>query len=125
MDPTILSALFSHAPALVLGAALCLIVLAAKLPAFAAQWQRLPAWSRPLVPAALALVGGIGEALVQGQPWWLAVLVQLLAALPAIGYALPSPTAHLDQIILPNTPTVRVSTLERDTTPSAPPGKEG
>lgn len=97
MDPNLIAALTSHVPALIVGAVLCLLVLAAKLPAFAAQWQRLPAQWRPVAIAALALVGGIGEALVQGQKWYLALLVQVVAALPAIGYALPSPTAHLDE----------------------------
>lgn len=132
MDPKLIEALTSHAPALVVGAVLCLLVLAAKLPAFAVQWQRLPVWARPLVPVVLALVSGIGESLVQGQVWWLAVLVQVGAALPAIGYALPSPTAHLEQVILPDTPVVRqlagvdgkatIQPLDRDTTPGAAPG---
>lgn len=141
---TPLEALSSHAPAVVVGAVLCLIVLSARIPSAAAQWQRLPAWARPLVPAVLALLSGVGEALIQGQPWQAAIVAQLALALPAIGYALPSPTAHLDQVILPDSPAVRLITrepvvsikvtdaddlagqvlknLDRDTTPTAPPG---
>ena len=94
MTPELLAALTSHTPALAVGAVLCLFVLSAKLPSFAAQWERLPAWTRPLVPALLAIVGGTGEALIQGQRWWMALLVQVVAALPAIGYALPSPVVR-------------------------------
>jgi hypothetical protein len=136
MNPELLiPALTSHAPALVVGAVLCLIVGSAKLPAFATQWQRLPAWARPLVPVTLALVSGIGEALMQGQKWWIAILVQFGVALPAIGYALPSPVAHLDQVMLPDSPAVKraasadelaeqvLANLDRPTDRSPPPAK--
>lgn len=116
MDPRILSALVSHAPALVVGAILWLLVYAARLPAVAAQWQRLPAWFRPIVPALLALGSGVAEGLLSGQPWVTCLIVQAVAALPAITHALPSPVAHLDQVILPvtvSTPVVR--DVDRDT----------
>lgn len=117
MNPDLLTALTSHTPALVVGAVLCLLVLSAKLPAFAAQWQRLPAWARPLVPTVLALIGGIGEALLQGTPWLTAIVAQVLLALPAIGYALPSPTAHLGMVVLP----VTATDIDRDTDPEPKP----
>jgi len=114
MDPTILQALTSHSPALITGAVLLLVVYAAKLGPVATQWQRLPAWSRPLVPVAIGILAGVGDALVTDKPWTLALITETIAALPALAVALPSPVAHLDQVILPDSPAVRITT-----TPSA------
>jgi hypothetical protein len=142
MDPAILNALLSHTPALIVGAVLLLVVYAAKLGPVAAQWQRLPAWSRPLVPALLGVAAGVGDALTTGQAWLPALITGVLTSLPALAVALPSPVAHLDEVILPNTAVVRVVTstpkittaddladavlanLDRDTKPGEPPKPE-
>jgi hypothetical protein len=126
VDPQIISALTSHSPALIVGAVLLILVYAAKLGPVAVQWQRLPAWSRPLLPVLIGILAGVGDALTTGQPWAAALITGVLTSLPALAVALPSPVAHLDEVILPNTEVVRVVTsdpLIRDTQPTAPEGK--
>lgn len=121
MDITILlAAISAHAWPVAVGSVLVLLVYLARLPVVATQWQRLPAWSRPLLPVLLGLLSGVGEALSTQQPWLPALVGGLVAALPALLAALPSPTAHLDQIILPNSPVVKITTqpLDRDTEPT-------
>ena len=140
MDPNLLlQAIQSHAWPTVTGCVLLLVVYLARLPALAVQWQRLPPWSRPLVPVALGIVSGVAEALTTGHSWVAALLTQVLAALPALAVALPSPTAHLGMVVLPDTPVVQrlasqptvvirdtpdeladavLKNLDRDTTPT-------
>jgi hypothetical protein len=104
MDPNLLlTAIAAHAWPTVVGCALVLIVYLAKLPAVKAQWERLPAWSRPLLPVLLGLLSGVGEALSTSQPWLPALVGGILAALPALAVALPSPVIHRAEIVEPDT----------------------
>lgn len=108
MDPTLLlSAIQSHAWPAVVGCALVLVVYLARLPALAPQWQRLPAAYRPLVPVLLGVASGVAESLSTHQPWLPALVGGIVSALPALAVALPSPTAHLGQIVLPDSPVSR------------------
>lgn len=111
MDPNLLlSAISQHAWPAVVGCVLVLVVYLARLPALAPQWQRLPPWARPLVPIVVGIISGVGEALSTSQPWLPALVGGIVAALPALAVALPSPTAHLGMIVLPDTPAVRMMT---------------
>jgi hypothetical protein len=146
MDPNLLlQALTSHAWPAVVGACLVLVVYLARLPGVQPQWQRLPAAYRPLVPVLLGVVSGVAEALSTRQPWLPALVGGVVSALPALAVALPSPTAHLGQIMLPDSPVTQaikaasdvrivpapvegdladqvLAALDRDTEPQAPKG---
>lgn len=87
---SLLAGLQSNTPALVTGSAILLLVLLGRLPLLRAQWERLPAAYRPLVPAVLGILGGVGEALVSGRPWVAALVSGLVSGLPGTLAALPS-----------------------------------
>lgn len=133
----LIQAISQHAWGVVTGCVLLLIVYAAKLPAIAVQWQRLPAWSRPIVPVALGIVSGVGEALTTRASWTAALIVQVIAAMPALAVALPSPVVRTGteavSVPVPEKPKPKPMTadeladavlksLDRDTTPTDPPG---
>lgn len=117
MNPNLLfSAISDHAWGVVTGCVLLLLVYLARLPALATQWQRIPAAYRPLVPIVVGILSGVAEALTTRQSWVAALVTQVLAALPALAVALPSPTAHIGCVVLPVTASDPVIT-ERDTDP--------
>jgi hypothetical protein len=86
MDTTLLtSAIQNHQWAVATGAFILIIVYLSKLPAFGAQWNRIPKKYRPLVVVGLGVASGVAQALVARQPWLPALLSNGLAALVAIG----------------------------------------
>lgn len=87
---TLTAAIESHAGLAIFGAVLLIIVSLGQQPAMRAQWERIPAAYRPLVPIVLGLCGGVGEALTTGRPWLPALLRGAMAGMPALLAALPS-----------------------------------
>lgn len=87
---SLLAGLQSNTPALVVGSCILLLVLLGRLPILRAQWERLPAAYRPLVPAVLGLLAGVGEALASGRPWVAALVTGIVSGLPGTLAALPS-----------------------------------
>jgi hypothetical protein len=107
----LLVAIQSHQWPVVVGLAILLIVYLARLPVVAAQWARIPAAYRPLVPVALGVLSGVAEALSTSQPWLPALIGGIVSALPALLAVLPSPVAHLDApapVVIPKAPPVPV-----------------
>lgn len=91
MTDLLIASIQAHAWPAVVGCVLLALVYLAKLPQLAVQWQRLPAYARPLVPVVAGILGGVGEALSTKQPWLPALIGGIVAALPAFAVALPSP----------------------------------
>ena len=83
-------AIQSHAWPIVVGCVLTILVQLGRGP-LSAQWQRLPAVWRPIVPAVLGLLATAGESLASGRTWLYAVVSALVAGLPPLLLALPSP----------------------------------
>ncbi len=98
MDPTVLSALLSASPALVIGAILTIALGYARTPAVAALWRRVPWYVQPIVLLA-PCAEAVAQALLTGAPWLPPLLV---AALAPIGGAVPllvaAYTAHLPSV---------------------------
>lgn len=88
-------AIANHAWAAVAGCVLLILVSIARNPLAAAQWSRIPSLYRPFVPVALGILFGVGEALSTKQPWLPALITNVLAAVPALLVAIPSPTADI------------------------------
>jgi hypothetical protein len=78
----------------VVGLALVVLVSVGRQPGIRPLWDRLPVAWRPVVPVALGLLAGVGEALATGRPWLVSVLSGLLAGVPALLAALPSQVIH-------------------------------
>jgi hypothetical protein len=93
MTDTLIQAIQSGSPTLIVGAVLLVLVALARLPGLAPQWKRIPTTYRPIVPAVAALLASIGEVLVAGRGWVPALVTGLVAGLPGVLLALPSPVA--------------------------------
>jgi hypothetical protein len=92
MTDTLITALQSGSPTLIVGAVILTLVALARLPGLAPQWQRIPSAYRPLVPAVVTLLASIGEVLISGRGWLPALVTGIVAGLPGVLLALPSPT---------------------------------
>jgi len=81
----LVAAIQAHAWPVVAGFAILILVYASKLPIFGAYWDKLPKPYRPLVVSAIGVLSGVAEALSTKQPWLPALMLNLFAALTAIG----------------------------------------
>jgi hypothetical protein len=81
----LIAAISEHAWPVVAGLSILILVYLSKLPALGGYWDQIPKQYRPLVVAALGVLSGVAEALASKQPWLPALLLNLFAALAAIG----------------------------------------
>ena len=88
------AAIQAHAWPVVVGLVLVVLVSLGRQPVLRQQWERVPAEYRPLVPVALGLLSGVGEALTQGRPWLVSIVTGVLSGLPALLAAAPSQVVH-------------------------------
>lgn len=84
-----------------------LLVRFAKLPLVGAYWDKIPKQYRPLVPVAMGIMSGVGEAVVLHRPWLPALLFGLFSGLTAIGVdqAITKPLAKPAGAVPPAGPT--------------------
>jgi hypothetical protein len=119
MDPLILSALTSHAPALVVGAIFAIILMLGRLPAVDALIDRLPWWAKPLM-LCLPSVEAVSQALLQGQSWLSALLVSALT--PGVGTLSLLIAAYSAYVPHSGKVVVKPTITEPDTQPTATKG---
>lgn len=62
-----------------------LLVRGAKLPVFGNYWEKIPKKYRPLIPVAMGVLSGVGEAVLSHRPWLPALVFGLFSGLIAIG----------------------------------------
>ena len=85
---TLVQAIQSGAVPLAVGLVLTLLVRLGRHPLLAPQWNRVPAWFRPFVPAILGGLGAAGEALVSGHDLDIPPLAPVLQQLGLLQHVL-------------------------------------